>query len=149
MPAFTGLPSGTVSSATIMGGDEGGVTISFTAQDVADLASGGGGSRTPAVQAVVSSATVTPTFDDDIVEITAQAAGLTLANPTGTPIDALGVVIRIKDNGTARSISYGTQYRAIGVTLPTTTVISKTVYLAMIFSSTDTKWDVVAVAQEA
>jgi hypothetical protein len=103
----------------------------------------------PSIQSVTSSATVTPTFADDQVNITAQAAGLTLANPTGTAVAAWGIVIRIKDNGTARSIAYGTQYRAIGVTLPTTTVISKTLYLAMIYNSTDTKWDVVAVAQEA
>jgi hypothetical protein len=103
----------------------------------------------PAIQSVTSSATVTPTFANDQVNITAQAAGLTLANPTGTAVPAWGLVIRIKDNGTARSIAYGTQYRAIGVTLPTTTVISKTLYLGLIYNSTDTKWDVVAVAQEA
>jgi hypothetical protein len=38
---------------------------------------------------------------------------------------------------------------AIGVGLPATTVISKTLYLGMIFNSADTKWDVIAVAQEA
>lgn len=103
----------------------------------------------PNVQSVTSSATVTPTFSNDQVNITAQAAGLTLANPTGTAVPAWGISIRIKDNGTARSIAYGTQYRAIGVTLPTTTVISKALYLGMIYNSTDTKWDVVAVAQEA
>lgn len=103
----------------------------------------------PQIQPVTSSATVTPTFANDQVIITAQAAGLTLANPTGTAVDGWGIAIRIKDNGTARSISYGTQYRAIGVTLPTTTVISKTLYLGMIFNNADTKWDVVAVAQEA
>jgi hypothetical protein len=92
---------------------------------------------------------VTPTFSDDQVNITAQAVGLTLANPTGTAVPAWGLVIRIKDNGTARSIAYGTQYRAIEVTLPTTTVVSKTLYLGLIYNSTDTKWDVVAVAQEA
>jgi hypothetical protein len=101
------------------------------------------------IQSVASSATVTPTFADDQVNITAQAAGLTLANPTGTAQDGHGISIRIKDNGTARSIGYGTQYRAIGVTLPTTTVISKTLYLGMIFNAAETKWDVVAVAQEA
>lgn len=105
--------------------------------------------RAPAVQSVTSSATVTPTFSDDLVNITAQAAGLTLANPTGSAIPALGIVIRIKDNGTARAISYGTQYRALGVTLPTTTTISKTTYLGMIYNSADTKWDVVSVATEA
>jgi hypothetical protein len=103
----------------------------------------------PNVQSVTSSATVTPTFSNDQVNITAQAAGLTLANPTGTAVPAWGISIRIKDNGTAQTIAYGTQYRAIGVTLPTTTVIGKTLYFGMIYNSTDTKWDVVAVAQEA
>jgi hypothetical protein len=107
------------------------------------------GYHSPSIQSVTSSATVTPTFLDDMVKITAQAAGLTLANPSGTAVDGWGIVIRIKDNGTARAISYGTQYRAVGVTLPTTTVISKTLYLGMIFCQADTKWDVVAVAQEA
>jgi len=104
---------------------------------------------TPNIQSVTSSATVTPTFSNDQVNITAQAAGLTLANPTGTAVDGWGLSIRIKDNGTARSITFGSQYRAIGVTLPTTTVISKTLYLGMIYNAADTKWDVVAVAQEA
>lgn len=103
----------------------------------------------PSIQSVTSASTVTPTFSDDQVNITAQAAGLTLANPTGTAVDGWGISIRIKDNGTARSLTFGSQYRAIGVTLPSTTVISKTLYLGMIFNNADTKWDVVAVAQEA
>jgi hypothetical protein len=105
--------------------------------------------RIPNVQSVTSAATVTPTFDDDLVKITAQAAALALANPTGTAIPGLGIVIRIKDNGTARAISYGTQYRAIGVTLPTTTVVGKTTYLAGIWNDTDTKLDIVAVGTQA
>lgn len=103
----------------------------------------------PQIQSVTSSATVTPTFSNDQVIITAQAAGLTLANPTGTALDGWGIAIRIKDNGTARTIGYGNQYRAVGVTLPLTTVISKTVYLGCIWNAADTKLDVVAVAQEA
>lgn len=101
------------------------------------------------IQTVASSATVTPTFANDLVDITAQAAGLTLANPTGTIKNGWGIVIRIKDNGTARSITYGSEYRALGVTLPTTTVISKTLYLGMVYNSGATKWDVVSVCQEA
>lgn len=105
--------------------------------------------RAPAIQAVTSSATVTPTFADDMVKITAQAAALTLANPTGTAIPGVGMVIRIKDNGTARAISYGTQYRAIGITLPTTTVVNKTIYIAMIYNSDDTTWDCIAAGTQA
>lgn len=98
---------------------------------------------------VTSAATVTPDFSQDIVQITAQSSALVLANPSGTAIENVGIVIRIKDNGTARAISYGSQYRAIGVTLPTTTVVNKTLYLACIWNSTDTKFDVLVVAQEA
>lgn len=106
--------------------------------------------RKPNVQSVVSSANVTPTFENDLVKITAQAAALNLVNPSGgTATEGWGIAIRIKDNGTARAITYGTQYRAIGVTLPTTTVISKTLYLGCVWNATDTKLDVVSVGQEA
>jgi hypothetical protein len=167
-PQFTALNIGNASDTTVTrtgAGDiavEGNVIYRAGGTDVPITDGGTGAStaaaartnldaacRTPQIQSVSSSATVTPTFADDQVIITAQAAGLTLANPTGTALDGWGLVIRIKDDGTARSISYGTQYRAIGVTLPTTTVISKTLYLGMIFNNADTKWDVVAVAQEA
>jgi hypothetical protein len=103
----------------------------------------------PRVQSVASNATVTPTSTNDLVKITAQAAGLTLANPTGTFAEGQALIIRIKDDGTARSITYGSDYRAIGVTLPTTTVVSKTTYLGIIFNDTDTKWDVVGVTTQA
>ena len=95
------------------------------------------------VQSVTSSATVTPLSTNDLVIITAQAVGLTLANPTGTFTEGQALMIRIKDNATARTIAFDTNYRAIGVTLPTTTVISKTMYLGIIYNSTDSKWDII------
>ena len=95
------------------------------------------------VQTVTSSATVTPLSTNDLVKVTAQAVGLTLANPTGTFTEGQALMIRIKDNGTARTIAFDTNYRAIGVTIPTTTVISKTLYLGIIYNSTDGKWDIV------
>ena len=95
------------------------------------------------VQSVSSSATVTPISTNDLVIITAQAVGLTLANPTGAFTEGQALMVRIKDNGTAQSIAFDTNYRSIGVTLPTTTVISKTLYLGIIYNSTDSKWDIV------
>ena len=102
----------------------------------------------PRVQTVTSAATVTPTNLNDLVVITAQAAGLTIANPTGTMVQGQALIIRIKDNGTARAIGFGTNYRGIGIVLPTTTVISKTLYLGCIWNSTDTKFDVLGLNQE-
>lgn len=103
----------------------------------------------PRVQSITSSATVTPTSTNDIVTITAQAVALTLANPTGTFAEGQALMIRIKDNGTARAITFGSNYRAIGVTLPTTTTVSKTIYLGVIYNSTDAKWDVLGINLQA
>jgi len=103
----------------------------------------------PRFQTVTSLATVTPTSANDIVTITAQAVGLTLANPTGTFVEGQALMIRIKDNGTAQTIAFGSNYRAIGVTLPTTTVIGKTLYLGIIYNSIDAKFDVLGINQQA
>jgi len=87
--------------------------------------------------------------DCDEFVITAQAGALKFNNPGGTPTEGQKLIIRIKDNGTARALTYDTQFRAMGTALPSTTVISKTLYLGFIFNNTDTKWDLVATAQEA
>jgi hypothetical protein len=124
----------------------GGVGIAVTVSDGSDTITL---DTVPDIQSVVSAATVTPTFANNQVNITAQAAGLTLANPTGTAVDGHGIMIRIKDNGTARAIAYGTQYRAFNDALPATTTISKTLYIGMVYNAADTKWDVLGVRQEA
>ena len=104
---------------------------------------------TARVQTVSSSATVTAVSTNDIVTITAQAVGLTLANPTGAFTEGQSLIFRIKDNGTARTIGYGANFRAIGVTAPTTTVANKTTYIGCIYNSTDTKFDIIGVCTEA
>ena len=104
----------------------------------------------PRIGTTASSATPTPSANtDDQYNVTALAAGATFAAPSGTPTDGQKLTLRIKDNGTARTLAFNAIYRAIGVTLPTTTVISKTIYIGCIYNAADTKWDVVSVAQEA
>ena len=101
----------------------------------------------PTTTTVASTATLTPDLSlGDTFTITAQAASLSVANPTGSPVNGQKMMIRIKDNGTARAISWsGSQYRAsTDLTLPSTTIVSKTVYLGFIYNSTDTKWDLIA-----
>lgn len=104
---------------------------------------------TARVYSETSNATPTPATDSyDIHIITAQAASAAFAAPTGTPTQGQKLIVRIKDNGTARALTWNAIYRAVGVALPTTTVISKTLYLGFIYNSTDTKWDCLAVSQE-
>lgn len=105
---------------------------------------------TKRVDGTASAATYTFNWDSfDAAKITAQAAALTLANPSGTPTAMQSVVIRLKDNGTARPITYGTQWRALGVVLPTSTVVGKTTYIGGFWNSDDSKIDVTATVTEA
>lgn len=150
---------------------QGGSNRRVTTQDVADLGGGGGtwGSitgtlssqtdlqsaldaklgRAPLVQSVASAATVTPNVDtNDMVIVTALAEATTLANPSGSPSQGQGLIVRIKDNGNAFGITYGSQYRAVGVELPTATIPDMTIYLGCIYNTTDTKWDVIGVKEE-
>ena len=106
---------------------------------------------TPQVQSVADAGgTLTPVaITNDVVIATALSQATTIAAPTGSPVQGEKLVIRLKDNGTARALTWNAIYRAVGVTLPTTTVLGKIVYCGFIYNSTDTKWDCVAVAQEA
>jgi hypothetical protein len=88
----------------------------------------------------------------DIQAFTALANALTINADAGTPTDGQRTVFRFKDNGTARALTWTTgatkAFRAVGVTLPTTTVINKTVYVGCLYNGADSRWDAVAVSQE-
>ena len=124
-------------------------TILSLSAYTADLSSFSG-SGNPSVQEVVSATTVTPNANsDDEIVITAQGGALTLANPSGSPVQGQAMIIRIKDNGISRTITYGSEYRAIGITLPTDTTISKITYIGMIYNANDSKWDCISTVTEA
>lgn len=105
---------------------------------------------TSRVTGITDSATPTPNADtDDEFKVTALAQAAAFAAPSGTPTAGQPLLIRIKDAGVAKALSWDGVYRAIGVTLPTTTVAGKTTYLGMFYNSDDSKWDVVGVRTQA
>jgi hypothetical protein len=106
---------------------------------------------TPRVTSTTSSSTPAPATTDDMYILTALAASATFSAP-GAGVQGQQLTVRIKDNGTARTLSWnsGTNgYRAMGVTLPTTTVVNKTTYVRFIYNATDSKWDCIANITEA
>lgn len=84
----------------------------------------------------------------DAVTITAQAAAITDVNVTGTPTNFQKLIFRLKDNATARAITWGSDFEARGVALPTTTTISKVLTVGFIYDTVTSKWGCVAVADE-
>lgn len=109
---------------------------------------------TARIGTVADAATITPTSDDsDQYNVTALAQAATVASPSGTPTDGQRLVLRFKDNGTNRALTWTTgssgSYRAVGITLPTTTTANKTTYVGCIWNAADSRWDAVATVTEA
>lgn len=97
-----------------------------------------------------SASTLTPDITaNSLYVLSALAAALTINAPTGTAIDGQELGFRFKDNGTARALTWNAAYRIVGTTLPTTTVISKTVYIRTRYNAEDSVWDVIDVKQQA
>ena len=104
----------------------------------------------PRTSTAASTATLTPDIQAaDQYNLTAQAVGLTVDAPTGTPVDGNKLLFRILDNGSAQTITWNATYTAIGVTLPTATTANKMVYVGCIYNAANSRWDVVAVTTQA
>ena len=104
----------------------------------------------PISNSVETATTLTPNIDENEQEIvTDLASALTIAAPTGTPSTGMKLVIRLTDDGTGRALTWNAIYRAIGVTLPTTTTANKILYVGCVYDEAGSKWDVVAVKEEA
>jgi hypothetical protein len=106
-----------------------------------------------AVAAGSTSGTLTPNGDTtDVFNAFGLTDAITVAAPSGTPVDGQRLILRFEDNGSGRGITWTTSsgaYRAVGATLPTTTVASKVTYVGCVYNSTDIFWDVIAVATQA
>lgn len=95
----------------------------------------------PNVQTVTSSATVTAVSTDDLVSVTAQAAALTIANPTGTFANGQILNYRIKGDGTAWALTLDTKFVAYGSAFPATLSTTKTLLLSCQYNSVLDKFE--------
>ena len=106
-----------------------------------------------AVAAGATSGNLTPNGDTtDVFNAFGLTGAITMLTPSGTPVDGQRLMLRFEDNGTGRGITWTTSsgaFRAVGVTLPTTTVASKITYVGCVYNSTDVFWDVVATVTQA
>ena len=104
----------------------------------------------PRVSASATATTLTINADSfDCISVTALASALTL-DWSGTPVDFQGMIIRLKDNGTARALTFtGTKFEAKGTALPTTTVAGKVLTVAFLYDSVTGKFGCVGAQKEA
>jgi hypothetical protein len=87
------------------------------------------------------------------VDVTDQYQLTAIANATeftvtGTPVNGQKLIVRLKDAGVAKALTW-TGFIAIGCTAPTTTVAGKTHYIGCIYNSATPTWNIVAAIVEA
>ena len=93
---------------------------------------------------ITSSATPSIYYDVDQYNITALATNITSVSLSGTFVDRQRLIVTIKDNGTARTITWGSSFNGTWATLPTTTVVGKTWIGGFIYNATTSKYECVA-----
>ena len=135
---FYSLPRATPSSGDVLTASDGSGTLTWSAP------SGGG----PDVGTTASSATLTAASTNTSYHVTALATNATIAAPSGTPVDGHKLVYRFKDDGTARTLTWNSIFRAIGTTIPSGTSAGKVMYVGTIYNGQDSKWDVISATVE-
>lgn len=84
----------------------------------------------------------------DVYELSA-VANATEFSTTGTPTDGQTLMIRFKDAGAAKAITWNAIFVAIGVTAPATTVAGKWHYVGCQYNTAATKWHIIATGVQA
>ena len=93
----------------------------------------------PKIVTTITSGTITPAGDTDLVRPAALTAALTIANPSGTLADGAGFVVDLIDNGTSRALTWGSKYANRMSPLPTTTTVSKRHRIGFEYNAADDK----------
>lgn len=157
----------------VFSGTSGKVGKRTTATGIAYLSSGVIGSITPPAGSLVgttetqtltnkritkrtgtTASSATPTINTDnvsIYSITALAVPITSmsTNLSGAPNEGDTLIIKFKDNGTARTIAWGTSFAAMqGTSLPTTTVVGQRTYTTFYYDADETIWVMTGTSQK-
>ncbi len=99
------------------------------------------------VVTVAQSATPSINTDaTDVASITGLAQAITSVSVSGAPVDGDLLMVRITDNGVARTISWGGSFEASTVALPTTTVASTMLVVGFMWNTATNKWRCIASA---
>lgn len=103
----------------------------------------------PRIFSTTTATSVTPNISSyDIYLYSAQASALTIAAPTGTPTNGNKLMFIVKDNGTARALTWNAAFSPVGIEIPTTTVAGKWLYIGFIYNGLASAWHCIAATTE-
>jgi len=114
----------------------------------AQVTTSAGIKNTPRVVTTTDDATAEINTDvTDQYQLTAVANATTFT-VTGTPVAGQKLIVRVKDAGTTKNLTW-TGFTARGATPPAATTAGKTHYVGCIYNATASTWDVVVATEES
>jgi len=124
----------------------GALTVAGNADITGNLTVTGTSRVVPVV--IASSATITPS--SQIYDVTALAVAAVVSVPSFATTNGTSLLLRIKDNGTARGLTFAAGYSNVsGLDTPTTTVANKLLTVGAIYNSATSKWEIQGINQQA
>ena len=96
-------------------------------------------STAPTTQTITSASTVTPLVSDELIDITALAANLTVSDPSGTAAIGQGFLILLK-SAAEQTLTWDSGYQGMDAALPTTTIAGKQMAIPVVRAQTLGKW---------
>lgn len=91
-----------------------------------------------------TASSIVPSKQYQFYDISALSSALNIANPTIQFSDFDMFIIRVTDNGTSRSLTYGNMYVALDTALPSATTIGKTLVFGCIYDAAANKINIKA-----
>lgn len=106
------------------------------------------GTITQTAASTTTGATITPT--KQVYSVTALAVGATINTPSFAASDGMAMILRIKDNGTSRTLTFAAGYTNVsGLSTPTATVAGKLLTIGVLYNASTTKWEIQGINVEA
>lgn len=98
------------------------------------------------VPKVTTASTGTLTINVSTTDFAVRTAldATTTIETTGTPQNGQKLIVRLKDNGTSRSLSWNAVFVSGGPALPTVTTAGKWMHFGFLYNTTNSKWMLVA-----
>ena len=85
----------------------------------------------------------------DVLEFAALASNLSFSLTTATPGNGQKMIIRLCAVTAARTITWPASFKSVGATLPTSIAPTKWNYVGVMYNSSTSTWDVIAVSTQS
>jgi hypothetical protein len=98
------------------------------------------------VASVTSTASLTIAAGVTQQNVTALAEAMTINAPAGTPVDSQKIILRIKDDGTSKTLTWNAVWRNLTGIDISSTLAGAVIYFGAVYNAENSTWDITAMS---